>query len=57
MEIHAYHLRFEWLQDLWTPVSYCLAERVKSTVTGSPAFPGIRTTFWAEKLLVKFDEI
>lgn len=29
-------------QDLWTPVSYCLAERVKSRVTGSPAFPGMR---------------
>ena len=31
-------------QELWTPVSYCLAKRVKSTVTGAPPFPGIRTS-------------
>jgi hypothetical protein len=50
-------MRFKWFQDLWTPVSYCLAERVKSRVTGSPAFPGMRTTFLAENLLVNFGEI
>eukprot|EP00434_Breviolum_minutum_P010646 symbB.v1.2.009391.t1/scaffold531.1/size191016/3 len=30
-------------KELWTPVTYCLAKRVGSKVTGSPPLPGMRT--------------